>query len=62
MEEITMSIIQMVCSYGALGAVSLYLAYKDLVVSKKTQETNDKMADALGEFTTALELLKAKVD
>lgn len=57
-----MSVIQMVCSYGALGAVSLYLAYKDLVVSKKTQETNDKMADALGEFTTALELLKAKVD
>ena len=62
MEEMTLSLVQTVCSYGALGAVSVYFAYKDLSVSKKTQEVNSKDAEALGELTTALEVLKAKVE
>lgn len=50
MEEITMSVFEMLTSYGALGAVTIYFMYKDASLNKK-------LTEALDEFKVALETL-----
>lgn len=50
MEEITVNAIQMISSYGALGAVAVYFMAKDWSLNKEIKE-------ALSEFRIALETL-----
>ena len=55
MDEITMNLVQICCSYGALGAVAVYFGYKDFRLNKS-------LVDALEDFRITLELIKAKVE
>ena len=50
MEEITVNAIQMISSYGALGAVAVYFMAKDWSLNKEIKE-------ALSEFRIAIETL-----
>lgn len=56
MEEITMSSMQLLSSYGALGVVAIYFMVKDYVLNKQ-------LTEALQEFTIALNVMcRGKVD
>lgn len=44
MEEVTMTSIQMLTSYGALGAICLWFMWRDSIVMKK-------LSDTLSDFT-----------
>lgn len=50
MEEITMSVFEMLTSYGALGAVTIYFMYKDCSLNKR-------LTAALDEFKIAIETM-----
>lgn len=48
MEEMTLNSLQLLTSYGALGAVTIYFMWKDMTITKKLEET-------LRNFTVSLE-------
>lgn len=48
MEEATLNVIQSIAGYGALGCVSAYFMYKDMVITKQLENT-------LSKFTVAME-------
>lgn len=50
MEDITINGVQLLTSYGALGIVTIYFIFKDMVLNKA-------LTDALNKFTVALEVL-----
>ena len=50
MEDITINAIQSVAGYGALGAVSAYFMYKDMVVTKQLENTLQKFTVAMETF------------
>ena len=50
MDEITINAVQILTSYGALGAVAVYFMAKDWSINKRLEE-------ALSEFRVALETL-----
>lgn len=53
MEDVTISGVQLLSSYGALGIVALYFMYKDMVLNKA-------LTEALNRFTVALNVLCGK--
>jgi hypothetical protein len=53
MEEITMSSVQMLTSYGALGVCTIYFMVKDWVKAKETDKVIADFRDVLAEFTAA---------
>lgn len=57
MEEITLSVFEMISSYGALGAVTIYFMYKDWKNDKHKDEVIGENTTALSRFTVATETL-----
>jgi hypothetical protein len=58
--EVTMSWIQALTSYGALGICCAYFMAKDWVRGKKTDDVIDKNTQAISEFTVALKTMIGK--
>lgn len=60
MDDTTMSMIQALTSYGALGVCCAYFMVKDWIRGKKTDDVIDKNTEAISEFTVALNTLIGK--
>lgn len=56
MEEITMSSVQMLTSYGALGICCAYFMLKDWIKAKETDKVIERSTDAIQEFSVAMTL------
>ena len=48
--SVTMSWLQMITSYGALGVVTAYFMYKDMTISQKLESTLSEFAVAMNTF------------
>ncbi len=56
MEDITMTGLQMLTSYGALGVCCVYFMFKDWVKAKETDRVIERSTEAIQEFSAAMVL------
>ena len=61
MEEVTMNLVQIITSYGALGACTAYFMYKAFRKSAETDRVIAENTKAINEFSTALKLLTTMI-
>jgi hypothetical protein len=54
MEEVTISGMTLLTSYGPMGVLLVYFAYKDLVVNKKLTEALSEISMAMNSLCVAL--------
>lgn len=53
MDQVTVSVTEMLVSYGALGVCTLYFMAKDWIKAKETDKVIEEFREALKEFTAA---------